>query len=632
MRRKPVAAFPVLGLLLAAYLAAPLAVGIASVATSDWRGADWGGIRDATVVSVASASLATALVALGGVPLGFLLARRRGVFWRALGIVAQLPLALPPLASGILLLLLLGPDSRLTDTLGGIVLAQTFVAAPFGIIASRSAFAAVDPSLEDVASTLGHRPASVFRRVSLPLAARPIAAGLLLAWLRAFGEFGATVLVAYHPMSLPVFTYVAFGSEGLPAVLPVLVPTLLAAVAATLGAGLVARWPTVAAPGSRTALRHAAPISPAPPRTSGASRRYDPPRPAAPLRLRTHVVAGTFTLDLDWRPEARRLAILGASGSGKSLTLRVLAGLAPDGRTSFRLGALDLSDAPPERRPIGWVPQHYGLIPGLAVARQIRFAADADEAEASHWSTRLGLAALAGRLPETLSGGERQRVALARAMARRGTSLLLLDEPFAALDATLRSRLRAETRRFADEIDAAVVLVTHDPDEAMEFADELLLLEGGRAIQSGSVETLFRRPVSVAAARLLGAAATGTGIVDGASLIRIGGDVALDAGSLALPPAGATVGWAIRADQVRLVAHGHRATIVGRDDAARGGRHALLLRLGDATLPALADPSAVPAGDSVFVSIDPAAVQVWPEPATPREIGAADRARPVLRY
>ena len=166
------------------------------------------------------------------------LARTPGRWTALLGFIVQLPLALPPLSSGVLLLFLFGyaspigrlTEGALTDSFAGIVLAEAFVAAPFLIIAARSAFAELDPVLEDVAATLGHRPWTIFMRVSLPIVWRSIAAGMLLAWLRGFGEFGATVMVAYHPYSLPVYTYVAFGSQGLPAMLPVLLPTLLAAV------------------------------------------------------------------------------------------------------------------------------------------------------------------------------------------------------------------------------------------------------------------------------------------------------------------------------------------------------------------------------------------------------------------
>ena len=327
------------------------------------------------------------MIALGGVPLGYLLARRPGRAMALLGFIVQLPLALPPLASGVLLLFLLGYSSplgqltngALTDSFTGIVLAEAFVAAPFLIIAARSAFAGIDPELEDVAATLGHRPWSVFLRVSLPLAWRATMAGLLLAWLRAFGEFGATVMVAYHPYSLPVFTYVAFGSEGLPAMMPVLVPTLLAAIAVMVGS-LFFGGPALKRKSARGAGAANGSVSPAAPAVG-----------APNLVGSTAMTQGTdldfafrrrldgFALDVAWRTSARRLAILGASGSGKSMTLRLIAGLDRGGRAAtLRLDGRDLSDFPPETRGIAYVPQSYGLFPNLPVERQIRFPVDCD--------------------------------------------------------------------------------------------------------------------------------------------------------------------------------------------------------------------------------------------------------------
>ena len=310
--------------LLAIYLVAPFLAGLAQIGQADWTGADWASLAQAALVSCASATLATAMVALGGIPLAYALARTPGRAMRLLGFIVQLPLALPPLTSGILLLFLLGyasPIGRLTggaltDSFTGIVLAEAFVAAPFLIIAARGAFIAVDPVLEDVAATLGHPPSAVFRRVALSLAWRGIAAGLLLTWLRAFGEFGATVMVAYHPYSLPVFTYVAFGSAGLPAMLPVLLPTLIIAIIVMAASQFATAQPK----------RRPVPATPAQP----------PPAPAAiiPAAAQTLALAfrqhrDGFTLDVAWHTSARRLSILGASGSGKSATLRLIAGLDP---------------------------------------------------------------------------------------------------------------------------------------------------------------------------------------------------------------------------------------------------------------------------------------------------------------
>ena len=429
--RRPGAVLPLAGLL-AAYLLAPFLAAMGQVGGADWAGVDLPALAQAGLVSVGSATLATVLVAAGGIPLGYLLARVPGRGMAVLGFVVQLPLALPPLASGVLLLFLLGYASplgrltggALTDSFTGIVLAEAFVAAPFLIVAARSAFAAVDPTLEDVAATLGHRPGAVFRRVSLALAAPGIWAGVLLTWLRAFGEFGATVMVAYHPYSLPVYTYIAFGSQGLPAMLPVVLPTILVA-AVVMALSLRGRRP------SRRPLAEPLPRSrPALP-PGGAAH------PARPLRLALRRRLPGFTLDVAWQTEARRLCILGASGSGKSATLRLLAGLDP-AEQAVSLNGRDLGPLPPDARGVAYVPQSFGLLPHLAVARQIRFGVGCDPARARHWTERLGLAGLEHRRPAELSMGQQQRVALARALSRPA-DLLLLDEPFSALDAPLRA-------------------------------------------------------------------------------------------------------------------------------------------------------------------------------------------------
>ncbi|MCQ8280053.1 ATP-binding cassette domain-containing protein [Acetobacteraceae bacterium KSS8] len=596
-----------LGLLLALYLLAPFAASVPFLFDADWHGADLAGILSATLVSVAAATTSTLLVTLGGVPLGFLLARAdrarpRALFWRGIGLGVQLPLALPPLSSGVLLLFLIGYASplgrlsggRLTDSFVGIVLAEAFVSAPFLIVAARSAFRSLDPALLDVAATLGHAPAIVFRRVALPLCARGILAGAVLAWLRGFGEFGATAMVAYHPYSLPVFTYLAFGTEGLPAMLPVIAPTLLAALAAlALLLGLERARPSWAVP---------APADPAPLAAAPAGAAAGP---APALILRAGRQLDGFALAVEWRSTARRLAVLGASGSGKTMTLRVLAGLEPG---AVRIGARDLGCLPPQERPLAYVPQSFGLFPHLPVGRQIAFAADSDPTLARHWSERLGLDALSGRRPDALSLGQQQRVALARALSRRDTRLLLLDEPFSALDATLRRRLGRDLLALQAETGLRTILVTHDPEEAMLLADELLLLDRGRVLQSGPVAALFARPVSEQAARLLGAVATARGVAIGPDRIAIGADVALRVSGAPLRPG--PVGWAVRPYQLRVGPEGdYPATLLERGDAFDGQRR-LRIRLGDAELDALADPDC-PRPGLCRVSIDPEAIQVW---------------------
>lgn len=231
---------------------------------------------DATRVSAVSASLATIAVALFGVPLAYALAR-----WRipARGVITGLiyaPLVFPAVVSGVLQLLVYGPYTplgaffsnhciatgswlldgnpclELSDSLIGVVLAQTFVAAPFAIVAARSAFEAINPATEAVARTLGASGWRVFWTVSLPQAWSGVLAGLALTWLRAFGEFGATAVLAYHPYTLPVYVYVQLTGLGTPAALPLaLIALAVCAVVIAIALLLSARRAEPELPGGQ---------------------------------------------------------------------------------------------------------------------------------------------------------------------------------------------------------------------------------------------------------------------------------------------------------------------------------------------------------------------------------------------
>lgn len=610
MTRRIPAPLPLLAGLLAIYLIAPLIAGVQQAGMADWATVDTAALMRACLVSILSATLATVLIAVGGIPLGYLLARTSGRAAGLLGFLVQLPLALPPLASGVLLLFLLGyttPIGRLTagaltDSFIGIVLAQVFVAAPFLIIAARSAFAAIDPGLEGVAATLGRRPLSVFFRVSLPIARPAIASGLLLAWLRGFGEFGATVMVAYHPYSLPVYTYVAFGAQGLPAMLPVLVPTLALAVAIMVLSTL-ADYRTVTRQGP------GASVATPPVRIAQIPLRREPPSAAVHLKLRLDKRLGNFHLDFAWSPQARRLAIVGPSGSGKSLTLKMIAGIERCDRGSIALDGREIGALEPAARSIAYVPQNYALFPHLTLSEQLAFPAGADAALAKYWLDRLGLRGLEQRRPHALSLGQQQRVALARALVRPAR-LLLLDEPFSALDAPLRSRLRREMLALQNELAAAIIIVTHDPAEAAMLADEILVFENGHVLQSGQTDAVFRRPNSETVARLLGAdhAAEGTAISpDG---IAVGAGKVLKVAGPALSP-GARIGWSVAPACVHLNESGRYDGVIEAVTHAASG-HQIAIRFGDTRIDAAAGYIDPPAGSACRFDIEPDAVRIWP--------------------
>ena len=200
--------------------------------------------------SLVGATLATSLIAVVGIPLAYVLAHARFRLRPLVTLLVYLPLVFPAVVSGVAQLLIYGPygpigklfaahDMELDTSFAGVVLAQTFVAAPFAIVAARAAFEAVDTDTERVARTLGASDWRVFWTVSLPQAAGGVIAGVILTWLRAMAEFGATAVLAYHPYTLPVYIYVQLTGEGLTAALPLALLALVASVLA-IGAAMLA--------------------------------------------------------------------------------------------------------------------------------------------------------------------------------------------------------------------------------------------------------------------------------------------------------------------------------------------------------------------------------------------------------
>lgn len=207
------------------------------------------------------------------------------------------------------------------------------------------------------------------------------------------------------------------------------------------------------------------------------------------------------------------LALVGPSGSGKSTTLRAIAGLyAPSAGRIVCNGSVWLDreagvDVPARERRVGMVFQSYALFPHLTAVENVMealgdVAPEEREREARALLKRMHLEGLEHRRPALLSGGEQQRVAVARALARR-PEILLLDEPFSAVDRVTRRRLRRELIELRRELPMPVILVTHDLDDVVRLADEMCVMHSGRILQTGAVEDVMARPASCTVAELL---------------------------------------------------------------------------------------------------------------------------------
>src|SRR3954471_22310696 len=201
-------------------------------------------------------------------------------------------------------------------------------------------------------------------------------------------------------------------------------------------------------------------------------------------------------------PEGSLTALLGPSGSGKSTLLRVIAGLEEPDAGQVLIGDEDVTATPARTRGVGMVFQHYAAFKHMTVENNVAFGLTIRKKPKAEIRTRVHellelvqLEGLAKRYPAQLSGGQRQRMAPARALAVE-PSVLLLDEPFGALDARVRKELRAWLRRLHDETRTTTVIVTHDQEEAMEVADEVVVMNGGRIEQVAGPRELYERPAN----------------------------------------------------------------------------------------------------------------------------------------
>jgi molybdate ABC transporter permease protein len=474
-------------------------------------------------ISLATTCVATAATFVLGLLAARMMYGSRGSLRAWIDGILTLPLVLPPTVIGFLLLLMLGRRSWIGQALEQIgitivfswpatVIAATVVAFPLMYRTTLGAFDQVNHSLLDAARTLGASESKVFRKVLLPMATPGILAGTVLAFARALGEFGATLMLAGnipgHTQTMPLAIFFASADEDMrtAAVWVALIIVLSLAIIRLLN------WqhsPRKRARKSPVPTLPPASITPVVRSNQGKEKAV-----GATLAIDVEKELEAFPLDVKFCTGQGAVGLLGASGAGKSMTLRMIAGIVAPDRGRIALNDRVLYDStkglniPAARRKIGFVFQDYALFPRMTVAENVGFGLSAlpkkeREKRVQRQLEQMNITELADRYPEEISGGQRQRVAIARSMAI-DPDVLLFDEPFAALDPHLRRKMEEQLRETLADYNRPVVFVSHDMEEAFRFCSDLLVVDNGQIVASGPKHQLFERPRTVVAAQLTG--------------------------------------------------------------------------------------------------------------------------------
>jgi molybdate ABC transporter permease protein len=478
-------------------------------------------------ISLKTSLLATFITFFFGIAAAYWMLEYRGKGKSLIEAIFVAPLILPPTVVGFLLLLLFGkngPVGKLMEPLGwsvvftwyGAAIAATVVAFPLMYKTALGAFEQIDTNLLRVARTLGAKESTIFWRISLPLAVPGILAATTLAFARALGEFGATLMLAGNipgqTQTIPMAIY--FAVEG--GAMNEAWFWSVAIMAISLS-GIIAvnYWQE-----TRGKRRGAGSREQGAGEVGGVittSSSLSPSSPSSCLGLFVDIEKQLpgFTLKVSFSADRQPLGLLGGSGAGKSMILRCIAGIETPTKGRIVLNGRVLFDSqqginlPPRDRRVGFLVQNYALFPHMTVAQNIAFglpkglSATAIRQQVETQLIAVQLQGYAQRYPHQLSGGQQQRVALARALASQPEALLL-DEPFSALDTHLRSQLEQQMVGTLANYEGVSLFVTHNRSEAYRVCPHLLVLEDGKAVHYGNKYEVFEHPATVGVAKLTG--------------------------------------------------------------------------------------------------------------------------------
>ncbi|MDJ0898967.1 MAG: molybdate ABC transporter permease subunit [Xenococcus sp. MO_188.B8] len=528
-------------------------------------------------ISLKTATTATIITFFLGIIIAWWMLNYQG---KSKGLIEGLltaPLVLPPTVVGFLLLLLLGRNGfigQILDYFGvtiifswyATVIASTVVSFPLMYKTALGAFKQIDSNLLACARTLGASEWNIFWRIILPLAKPGLIAGTLLAFARALGEFGATLMLAGsipgRTETIPIAIF--FAAEG--GEMDRAFWLVIIMLAISLGVIIAINyWTESSSRGarlapSRVSIRN---VSGATPRRrqrsepaefvirkgtpteqenahqerltlrnfigkvitglegrkhiSNQQKSLEYPVPKAKIELTVNIqkqLSG-FLLDVNFQTDQTPLGLLGASGAGKSLILRCIAGLETPDRGRILLNGRVLFDSaqginlPPRDRSCGFLFQNYALFPHLTIAENIAFGMPTGKSkqeikqEVERQLIAVDLPGIGDRYPQELSGGQQQRVALARAKASE-PGIMLLDEPFSALDTYLRDKQEKILRNNLIYYQGVTLFITHNLEEAYRVCPKLLVIDRGKAIANGTKQDIFEHPRNFRTAQLTG--------------------------------------------------------------------------------------------------------------------------------